>query len=108
MVINCVDEKQRLLTLVNSFNNIVFDSTPVQKGLDMLDSLIQQLTSYKEQVSREKYMTTQQTELETILKRVNADTQLVNAIVTNEARQYIKETKQRNLHNYSETRFVAM
>ncbi|MFU8649275.1 hypothetical protein ACNA06_18385 [Lysinibacillus sp. RSDA_15] len=53
-------------------------------------------------------MTTQQPALETILKRVNADTQLVNAIVTYEARQYIKETKQRNLHNYSETRFVAM
>ncbi|WP_155273087.1 hypothetical protein [Lysinibacillus sphaericus] len=49
-----MNEKQKLLTLVNSFNNIVFDSTPVQKGLDMLDSLIQQLTSYKEQVSREK------------------------------------------------------
>lgn len=103
-----VDEKQKLITLVNSFNNIVFDSSPVQNGLNMLDILIQQLTSYKEQVSREKYMSTQQPELETILNRVNTDTQLVDAIVTYEARQYIKETKQHKLHNYPETRFIAM
>ncbi|MGE7673787.1 hypothetical protein ACQKMV_09450 [Lysinibacillus sp. NPDC094403] len=103
-----VDEKQKLLTLVNSFNNIVFDSTSIQNGLDMLDSLIQQLTSYKEKVSHEMYMNTQQPDLESILKRVNTDTQLVNAIVTYEARQYIREAKQRNLNNHSETRFVAM
>lgn len=100
------EEKQKIVAAIHNFGAIKFNSTLVHDRVKTLESLIKQLTTYKEQLSRERDVDLQNFNSKVALQLVSKS--LINDIFTEEARKHITETKQLNAHDYSGVQFVAM
>jgi len=100
------EEKQKIVAAIHNFGAIKFNSTLVHDRVKTLESLIKQLTTYKEQLARESGVGIQKINSKAALQLVSKP--LIKAIFTEEARKYINETKQLNAHDYSGVQFVAM
>lgn len=100
------EEKQKIVAAIHNFGAIKFNSTIVHDRVKTLENLIKQLTTYKEQLSRESDVDLQNFNSKAALQLVSKS--LIKAIFTEEARKYIDETRQFNVHDYSGVQFVAM
>jgi len=99
------EEKQKIVAAIHNFGAIKFNSTLVHDRVETLESLIKQLTTYKEQLSWESDVDLQNFNSKVALQLVSK--RLINDIFTEEARKYINETRQMNAHDYSGVQFVA-
>ncbi|MEY2371539.1 hypothetical protein [Lysinibacillus capsici] len=68
--------------------------------------MINQLTTYKEQLARENDVGKQKINSKVALQLVSKS--LIKSIFTEEARKYINETREMNAHDYSGVQFVSM
>lgn len=100
------EEKQKIVAAIHNFGAIKFNSTLVHDRVKTLESLIKQLTTYKEQLSRESDVDLQNFNSKAALQLVSKP--LINAIFTEEALKYTNETRQMNAHDYLGVQFVAM